>query len=170
MGNSAFTSVAGAVTGVSTITNTDGSLTISPQTGVAQANLNVGHTNTWTATQTSGVSGGVTSFISTGSLEFSIFANGNSGSSSAIKWDNGNIQSITISAAASLAFTAPTYPGRLTIIATQDGTGHVYSYTTKILWPSGTIPTWSSGITNTDVASFLWDGNNYYGVANTNFF
>lgn len=160
----------GSATGVSTITNTDGSLTITPQTGVVQASLNTAYANTWTATQTGAVSGGVTSFISVGSIEFSIFANGNSGTSSTIKWDNGNIQSITITAAASLAFTAPTYPGRLTIIATQDGIGHTYSYTTKILWPGGSVPTWSSGITNTDIASFLWDGTNYYGIGNTNFF
>ena len=162
-------SYTGSATGVSTITNTDGSLTISPQTGVVQANLNVGHANSWTATQTSGVSGGVSSFISQGSIEFSIFANGNSGNSTTLKWDNGNIQSITITGAASLAFTAPTHPGRLTMLVTQDGTGHSYAYTSPVIWASGTVPTWSSGVTQKDVASFIYDGSVYWGIGNTAF-
>ena len=45
-----FTASGGA--GVSSISNTDGSLTISPQTGAVQANLNTAHANTWTANQT----------------------------------------------------------------------------------------------------------------------
>jgi len=169
-GNVIGISASGSAGAINSVSNSDGSLTVSPTTGNVVASINTANANSWTATQTSGVSGGASAFISAGSIEFSIFANGNSGNSSTIKWDNGNIQSITISAAASLAFTAPTHPGRLTIITTQDGTGHTYSYTTKILWPSGTVPTWSSGITNTDIASFLYDGVNYYGIGNTNFF
>ena len=41
-----------AGSGVTSISNSDGSLTISPTTGAAVASLNVGHANTWTAIQT----------------------------------------------------------------------------------------------------------------------
>jgi fibronectin-binding autotransporter adhesin len=39
------------VTGVSSVSNSDGSLTISPTTGAVVASLNVGHTNTWSVEQ-----------------------------------------------------------------------------------------------------------------------
>ncbi|HEY4874051.1 MAG TPA: hypothetical protein VIH86_00635, partial [Puia sp.] len=39
------------VTGVSSVTNLDGSLTISPTTGAVISSLNVGHTNTWSIVQ-----------------------------------------------------------------------------------------------------------------------
>lgn len=161
----------GSATGVSTITNTDSSLTISPQTGVVQASLNTAHANTWTATQTGAISGGVTNFISTGCIEFSIFANGNSGSGTpTLKWDNGNIQSVTITGACTLGFTAPTHPGRLTIISTMSATtGYPYAYAGTVLWPGGTKPTLSSISNAKDVSSFLYDGSNYYGIANTTF-
>lgn len=44
----------GAGTGVSSVSNSDGTLTISPTTGAVVASLALGHANTWTATQTFG--------------------------------------------------------------------------------------------------------------------
>ncbi len=161
----------GSATGVSTITNTDGSLTISPQTGVVQASLNVSHANTWTATQTGAVSGGAASLISQGCIEFSIFANGNSGSGTpTLKWANGNIQSVTITGACTLGFTLPTNPGRLTVISTMSATtGFPYTYAGTVLWPGGTIPTYSSISNAKDITSFLYDGTSVYGIGNINF-
>lgn len=162
----------GSATGVSSISNTDGgSLTITPQTGNATANLNTSHANTWTATQTGAVSGGITSFISTGSLEFGIFANGNSGAGTpTIKWENGNLQAVTITGACTLGFTNPTHPTRLTIISTMSATsGYPYTYAGTVLWPSGIIPTLSSISNAIDITSFIYDGVNVYGMANTNF-
>lgn len=161
-----------ASAGVSTISNTDGgSLTITPNAGAVTANLNVGHANTWTATQTGAVSGGAASLISQGCIEFSIFANGNSGSGTpTLKWGNGNIQSVTITGACTLGFTLPTSPGRLTVISTMSATtGFPYTYAGTVLWPSGTIPTYSSISNAIDISSFLYDGVKVYGIANTGF-
>lgn len=156
---------------VSSVSNSDGSLTISPTTGAVVASLNIAHANTWTATQTSGISGGVTSFVSSGSIEFSIFSNGNSGAGTpTIKWDNGNIQSVTITGACTLGFTAPTHPGRLTVISTMSATsGFSYAYAGTVIWPGGTKPTLSSISNAKDISSFLYDGSNYFGIANTGF-
>jgi len=161
----------GSATGVSTITNSDGSLTITPQTGVAVASLNVAHANIWTATQTGAVSGGVTSFISTGALEFAIFANGNSGTGTpTLKWENSNLQSVTISGACTLGFTLPTHPARLTVISTMSATtGFPYAYAGTVIWPGGTKPTFSSISNAKDVSSFIYDGVSVYGIANTAF-
>src|SRR5258708_30908670 len=47
--------VSGSITGIpSTVSNSDNTLTISPTTGNVVASLNLGHANTWTATQTFG--------------------------------------------------------------------------------------------------------------------
>jgi hypothetical protein len=46
------TYVGSLVTGVSSVSNSDGTLTISPTTGAVVASLALGHANTWTATQT----------------------------------------------------------------------------------------------------------------------
>jgi len=165
-------SSSGGAGGVSSVSNTDGgSLTITPQTGSVTASLNVGHANTWTATQTSAVSGGISSLISTGCIEFGIFANGNSGTGNpSLKWANGNIQSVTISGACTLGFTLPANGGRLTVVSTQSsGTGFSYNYPGTVLWPGGIIPTLSSISGGIDIASFLYDNINVYGVANTGF-
>ena len=161
----------GSASGVSTITNSDGSLTITPQTGVAVASLNTAHANTWTATQTGAVSGGVTSFITTGSLEFGIFANGNSGTGTpTLKWENGNIQSITITGACTLGFTNPTHPTRLTIISTQSATsGFSYAFSGTVLWPGGSKPTLSAISNAIDISSFIYDGVKIYGISNAGF-
>ncbi len=49
--------VSGGAGFVSSVSNIDGTLTISPTTGAVVASLNLGHANTWTATQTFGASG-----------------------------------------------------------------------------------------------------------------
>lgn len=161
----------GSAGAVSSISTTDSSLTISPNTGNVQINLNPAHANTWTATQTGAVSGGVTSFITTGSLEFGIFANGNSGAGTpTLKWENGNIQTVTITGACTLGFTLPSHPTRLTVISTMSATtGFPYTYAGTVLWPSGTHPTFSSISNAKDISSFIYDGTNVFGIANTAF-
>jgi hypothetical protein len=57
---------AASIAVVSSVSNSDGSLTISPTTGAVVASLNVGNANTWTATQTFG------NYISIGGGAFSI--------------------------------------------------------------------------------------------------
>lgn len=161
-----------AAAGVSTISNTDGgSLTITPNAAAVTANLNLGHANTWTATQTGAVSGGITSLISTGCMEFGIFANGNSGAGTpTLKWANGNIQTVTITGACTLGFTLPANGGRLTVISTMSATtGFPYTYAGTVLWPGGVIPTYSSISNAIDITSFIYDTVNVYGIANTGF-
>jgi hypothetical protein len=131
--------------------------------GGAAASL-LGAANTWTASQT--YSGGI--YQSAGAAEEAVYPNGNSGTSATVAWDNGNLQSITITGAVALAFTAPTHPGKFMLVVTQDGTGHVYSLPT-IKWPGGTPPTLSTAANAIDVISVVWTGSYYLGVANTAF-
>lgn len=108
-------------------------------------------------------------YQSAGYFEQAIYSNGNSGSTPTIAWDNGNLQSITVNAGATFSFTAPTHPGRFTIIITQDGTGHTYTLPT-IKWPGGLAPTLSTAAGAIDIISIIWTtGTTYYGIGNTAF-
>lgn len=59
---------AALVTGVSSVTNSDSTLTISPTTGAVVASLNVGHANTWSAKQTFGASANFSSLTASQAL------------------------------------------------------------------------------------------------------
>jgi hypothetical protein len=124
--------------------------------------------NTFTNTQIFNPATGIAGYIQAGAFEESIFSNGNSSTSLTIALDKGNLQSFTVTGAVTVALTAPTHPGKFMIIATQDGSGHVYSYS-GVKWPSGAQPPWSSTANSIDIASFAYDGTHIYGVGNTAF-
>lgn len=100
--------------------------------------------------------------------EVAIFDNGTSGTAKTIAWDNGNIQKVSVTGACTFTFTAPTHPGRFSLILTQDATGHAITMPT-IKWPGGSAPTWSSAANAIDILTVIYDGTNYYGNANTAF-
>lgn len=61
---------AALVTGVSGVTNSDGTLTISPTTGAVVASLALGHANTWTGQQTFNTSAPIFGTMTAGSVLF----------------------------------------------------------------------------------------------------
>lgn len=102
-------------------------------------------------------------YLNGATIEEAVFANGNSGTSKAINLDNGNLQSVTITGNVAMTLTAPTHPGKMTLIVTQDGTGHTYSIA-GLLFPGGVAPTYSTAANKIDVISIIWDGTNFYGM------
>ncbi|NCN51378.1 MAG: hypothetical protein GW925_02895, partial [Candidatus Pacebacteria bacterium] len=56
--------------GVSSVTNSDGSITVSPTTGDVVSSLNVGHANDWTAQQTFAGNVGINSLTTSAALTF----------------------------------------------------------------------------------------------------
>ena len=100
--------------------------------------------------------------LSSGAAETFVYDNGNSGTSKAIAWDNGNNQKVLITGAVALTFTAPTNPGKFTIIIKQDSSGHAYTLPT-IKWVGGLAPTLSSTANAIDILTVLYDGSAYYG-------
>lgn len=126
---------------------------------------------TGTATQTIALSTALSGIIYFGTnavAEENAFSNGNSGTSKALNLDNGNLQTITITGTVAITQTTPTHPGKYTVIVTQDGTGHSYSYT-GIKWSGGAQPAWSTSASAVDIASILYNGTNFYGVGNVGF-
>ena len=93
----------------------------------------------------------------------SVYANGNSGATPTVNWSNGNLQSITLnSATVTVSFTAPTYPGPLTLYVTQDATGG-----RSVTWPtikwSGAVPgVITTTASATDVVTLQYDGTSYF--------
>jgi hypothetical protein len=84
------TYVGALVTGVSSVSNSNGTLTISPTTGAVVASLNLNNANTWTATQTfSQVN--LTGFT-TGSVLFAGASGAITQNNSKIFWDNTNLR------------------------------------------------------------------------------
>lgn len=160
--NGAGTALAFAsVTGTGTVTSvaTDSTLTGGPITTTGTLGLNVANANTWTAIQTfNGVS-----------AEETVFSNGNSGTSKTIVWDNGNLQSVTLTGNCTFTFTAPTNPGKFMLILKEDATGGRTITFPTIKYPSGSTPTWTTTANAINILSVMYDGTTYYGVGNVGF-
>lgn len=101
------------------------------------------------------------------------FDNGNSGAGLAIDWNNGRFQAITLTANATLTFTAPTNgkPTTLSLRVIQNGTGGwTLTLPSGIKWPGGTDPVITAAAGAIDIISFEYRGAaGYYGVASQNF-
>lgn len=89
---------------------------------------------------------------------------GNSGSSKTVDWRVSTFQTITLTAACTLTFTAPPSGSRLTLLITQDSTGRV------ITWPAsvvGTPPIYLRNPSAVTQIEFEYDGTNYRCVSST---
>ena len=153
LANGTFTTLSGSGTSGSPYT-----VNVTTSTSGAAIPLMNG-ANTWSGLQTH--SAGI--YQSAGAAEEAVYSNGNSGTSMAFNLDNGNLQSVTVTGAVAFTLTAPTHPGKMTIIITQDGTGHIYSIS-GVKWQGGTTPSYSTALNKIDVASLIYDGTNWYGM------
>lgn len=90
---------------------------------------------------------------------------GSSGSSLTIDFSTYQHVKVTLSAACTFTFTAPSGP---TIVTIKFVNGGAFTPTwPTIKWAGGAQPTWTAS--GTDIISLYYDGTNYYGAANTNF-
>ena len=122
--------------------------------------------NTFTVLQTLSPASGIAAYVTAGAIETFTYPNGNSSTAIALQLDNGNQQSLTISAACSITLSTPTHPGSFRLYVTNNG--FTWSFTTSILWlPSATQPTWSTTNTGKDCVSLAWDGTNWWGSGGT---
>ncbi|HEY1198439.1 MAG TPA: hypothetical protein VGG32_06910 [Thermoplasmata archaeon] len=136
---------AASIAVVSSVSNSDGSLSISPTTGAVVASLNVGNANTWTAVQTFGNN------ISIGGAQLSVsgLASGNVLQYNGSNWVNATVASLAV-AWSSLA--NPTAALALTMGAT-------YTTAFTLQQTSGTGFTWTSSTLTTGVlAAFASTG------------
>ncbi len=86
----------------------------------------------------------------------------NTGTTPTIDWTVNGKQKMTVTTATTVTFTAPTGPTNVTLKVINGGTG-VITWPATVKWPGGTEPTWTTS--GTDIASFYFDGTDYYGAA-----
>lgn len=88
---------------------------------------------------------------------------------SSVNWDSGNVQSITLTSSPTLTFSNAQAGGKYDLIVIQDGTGgRTITWPASVKW-SGGAPTLSSGSSDIDLLSFVYDGTDYLGSYNLNY-
>jgi hypothetical protein len=87
-----------------------------------------------------------------------------------INLDKSNIQNFTLVGNTVFGFENASV-GSYVIILNRDGDGNrSVSFPSTIKWSGGQSPTYSTGANQTDIVTFIIDGNNsIFGIGNTNF-
>ena len=92
------------------------------------------------------------------------------GASAVVNWDNGNNQTVTLTANTTFAFNNPICGGNYALIIEQGGSGsYCVTWPGTVKWAGATGPTLSTGIGDIDMTNFIYDGTNYYGYTQCNF-
>lgn len=87
-----------------------------------------------------------------------------------IDWSSGNKHTVTLTDDATISFTDPSGPANVTLRLVQDSTGgRNPSWPSSVKWSGGSEPSWSTGSDAVDIATFYYNGTNYYGEASTGF-
>lgn len=93
------------------------------------------------------------------------YSNGNLGASPTIDWSKGDLQTGTLTANATLAFSNAAAGQRLTLFLAENGTGtYTIGFTPTITWQDNTTPTWTTTASKLNVMVIYYDGTNYYGM------
>lgn len=93
------------------------------------------------------------------------YSKGNLGSSPTIDWSQGDLQTGTLTANCTFAFSNATAGQRLTFFALENGTGtYTISFTPTIIWQDNTTPTWTTTANKMNAFVIYYDGSNYYGM------
>jgi len=88
-----------------------------------------------------------------------------------IDWTLGNKFKFTFGAQIeTFTFTAPNKPCNLILVMVQDGTGsRTVTWPGTVKWSGGTAPTLTTTGGGIDIASFYYDGTNYFGMTSLGF-
>lgn len=90
--------------------------------------------------------------------------------SSAIDWNEANVQTMTLSSDPTLTFSNGHAGGLYTLILAQDATGgRAVTWPSSVLWAGGVLPVLTSTAHATDTASFIFDGAQYLGSFTRNY-
>jgi hypothetical protein len=85
-----------------------------------------------------------------------------------IYWNQGNVQSLTLSSNQTLTFNTAQAGGVYHLILNQDATGNrTVTWPNSIIWPSNSAPTLSITGSSTDIIQFVYDGSHYLGMSSS---
>ena len=88
---------------------------------------------------------------------------GNSGATKTINWNDGNVQTITLTADCTLTFSNPKAGAVYQLLITQAATTKAITWPT-IKWVGGAAPTLTATAAAKDLVTLLYDGTSYYGT------
>ena len=81
-----------------------------------------------------------------------------------VDWDNGNVQAITLQGDVAFEFTNGRPGAIYKLIIKQDTYGgHLVDWPTSVMWRGGEIPSITTSPNATDIATFVFTGENYLG-------
>lgn len=90
--------------------------------------------------------------------------NGNSGASKDIDWSTGDRQKVTLTDNVTFTFSNAKEGQIITLVMTQDATGgRTVTWPATVKWPGGSEPSWGTGASDINTATFYFDGTNYLG-------
>lgn len=96
------------------------------------------------------------------------------GTTQTIDWDNGNVQVIDLEDASgdvTLTFSNAVAGGSYILKVIQDSAvARNIVWPATVYWPDGVTPVISTGANALDIASFLYDGTNYFGNIGQNYY
>jgi len=142
--------------------------------GVTSKSLNGSTDVSWDLTDIGALStsgGSITGNLSIGGQIYSpTNAKGNSGTGTVtFNWNDGNIQTVTLTGNCTFAFSNPQSGATYQIIITQDATGSRTITWPTIHWEGKTTPTLTGTASSVDVVTLTYDGSKYIGVMAKNF-
>ena len=105
----------------------------------------------------------------TGQVYSPVNAKGNSGTAVTFNWNDGNIQTVTMTGNATFTFSNPQSGASYQIIITQDVTGARTITWPTIHWAGKTVPTLTGTANSVDVLTLTYDGAKYIGILAKNF-
>ena len=104
----------------------------------------------------------------TGQVYSPVNAKGNSGTAVTFNWNEGNIQTVTMTGSATFTFNNPQSGASYQIIITQDVTGGRTITWPTIHWAGKTVPSLTGTTLSKDIVTLTYDGVNYNGVISKN--
>lgn len=97
-----------------------------------------------------------------GPLKHRIVANGSVGATATLNLDQGDWQTLTLTANCTLTFSAPVAGTVYRLMVTQDGTGSRTVTWPTIRWAGGSAPTLTVTASKTDIITCLYDGTSFF--------
>jgi hypothetical protein len=89
--------------------------------------------------------------------------NGNTGSTQAIDWSEGDRHKCTLTDNCTFSFSNAAEGQVITLIMVQDGTGsRSHTWPASVKWPNGTEPSWGTSADDVNIVTIYYDGSNYY--------